>query len=573
MDALNASAQAKGKESAEALVSQEAKASAGQAGASLAEFGALGRWLLLLAAITLVCVIVRRDIGRGEFDYNVDEGEHAVTGLFMADTLRDMPLRHPVEYAYAYYAQYPGVAVFHWPPLFHVIEGLSFLLLGPSAVSARLTVILFAILLLYQWFRLVEELQDSYTAGISTAVLGLVPMVVLFEKTVMLEVPSLALGVATVRCWIRYVDRGQKTDLYRTALWLSAALLCKQTSVYLLVFCALTLLVTRKWERIWRREALQAAGLVTALAGPFLLLMLLLQGKAMASDLGSHRLVGMERLTYSLRVLPASFSPGLLVLAVLGLLFARRSSRQGQTAIMVCWLVAGYLTLAFFGQRDPRFGIYLFPPLVYVAVGLMTQFFRVPRLRLAMRGIAVALVALLALPAWNQQRPYISGYESVAAKLVNTYHSGIVLFDGNVPGNFVFYMRALDPKRHFLVLRKALYAHDIRSSERSEELLHSREELTDLFRRDGIRFVVVSKNMPVHFNVQRILREQLQSDQFQLLGSFPIASNEADWKGESLLVYENKQWSPPADKVLTVRMLTLPHDIVVPMQKFAFEQQ
>jgi len=151
---------------------------------------------------------------------------------------------------------------------------------------------------------------------------------------------------------------------------------------------------------------------------------------------------------------------------------------------------------------------------------------------------------------------------------VNQYHAGIVLFDGPVPGNFVFFMRALDPARHFLILRKVLYADDIRPGEGSEELLHSPEELGEAFRRDGIRFVVVSENLPARFNSQSILREQLHTDQFQLLGRFHIESNEPSWKTENLLLYENKRWAPPADKVLRIRMLTLPHDIVVPFDQF-----
>ncbi len=129
-------------------------------------------------------------------------------------------------------------------------------------------------------------------------------------------------------------------------------------------------------------------------------------------------------------------------------------------------------------------------------------------------------------------------------------------------------MRALDPKRQFIILRKSLYADDIRPGENSEELLHSREELIDLLKRDGIRFVVVSEDVPLRFNAQRILRDQLHSDQFRLLGRFPISSNQASWKGESLLLYENKDWTAPVDKALRIRMLTLPHDIVVPIEQF-----
>lgn len=532
----------------------------------------LTRWALLLGTIALVCGIACRNIRRGEFDYYVDEAQHAVTGLFVADVLHDLPLRHPVEYAYRYYAQYPAVAILHWPPLFYVFEGISFLLLGASAMSARLTVVFFEIVLLYQFFLLVEELHDSYTAAISTAILGLLPVVMLFGKTVMLEIPSLALGVGAIRHWIRYLDRGERKSLYFFGLWLSAALLCKQTSVFLIAFCALTLLVTRKWRLIWRRDALIVAGMVAALAGPFLLLMLVLQGKAMASDLGSRRMSGWEQISYYASSLPSSFSPLMFALAALGFVLAWRWNKREQSVVMACWILAGYITFSFFGQKDFRFAIYWFPPLVYFAVGLLTQFFRVPRLRVAMRAVAGCLVVILSLSAWGQQRPYISGYEDVASVLVNQYHAGVVLFDGRVPGNFVFYMRSLDPKRHFLVLRKLLYADDIRPGVNSEELLHGREELMDAFRRDGIRFVVISEKAPMRFEVQRILREQLQTKQFQLLGQFPISTNDPSWKGESLLLYENKQWTPPSDKMLRIRMLTLPKDIVVPFEQFEVQQ-
>jgi hypothetical protein len=565
MDTLNAIAGSKNREPAQMLESSQPEASAGSENNL--------RWLLLVGAVALVCIIVGRHIRLGEFDFYVDEAQHAVTGLFVADALHDLPLRHPVQYAYAYYAQYPAVAILHWPPLFYLFEALSFIVFGATAASARLVVICFGVLLLYEWFLLVEELQDSYTAAICTAVLGLLPNVLLFEKTVMLEVPSLALGVATIRYWIRYLDDGSKRSLYVFGLWLSAALLCKQTSVYLLVFCGLTLLVSRKWEYLFRRDVLVVGGMVTVLAGSFLIPMLLVQGHAMANDLGSHQMSGWERISFYVRVLPGAFSPALFVLSILGLLLASRWNKRKYTLLMVCWIIAGYLTFTFFGQKESRFAIYWFPPLVYFAVGLLTQFFRIPKLKLAMRTVAGLLVIGMALSAWGRERPYISGYKDVASHLVKTYHAGIVLFDGRVPGNFVFYMRALDPKRHFLILRKSLYADDIRPGKNTEELLHGKQELLDLFRRDGIRFVVVLENTPLRFQAQLAQRQQLQSDQFRLLGRFPILSNEPAWQGENLLLYENKQWTPPTEKELRIRMLTLPHDIVVPFGQFVTDGQ
>jgi hypothetical protein len=281
---------------------------------------------------------------------------------------------------------------------------------------------------------------------------------------------------------------------------------------------------------------------------------------------------GWEQVSYYASSMPNSFSPLMFALAALGFVLAWQWSRREQSVVMACWILAGYITFSFFGQKDFRFAIYWFPPLVYFAVGLLTQFFRAPRLRVAMRAVAGCLVLILSLSAWGQQRPYISGYEDVASVLVNQYHAGVVLFDGRVPGNFVFFMRSLDPKRHFLVLRKLLYADDIRPGVNSEELLHGRDELMDAFRRDGIRSVVVSEKAPMRFEVQRTLREQLNTEQFQLLGRFPISTNDPSWKGENLLLYENKQWTPPSDKMLRIRMLTLPKDIVVPFEQFEVQQ-
>ena len=528
------------------------------------------RGLLIASIVVLLCGIVAHGIGKGEFDYNVDEAQHAVTGLFVADAMHDLPLLHPVAYAYRYYAQYPAIALVHWPPLFYVVEGLGFRTLGPSVVVARFSVLLFLALLLYQWFCLVEELQGPFTAAVSALVLATIPLMLVFEKAVMLEIPSLALGVAAIRYWIRYLDDGRRASVIKWALWASAALMCKQTSIYIFVFCLFSVAATRRWDRIWTRKMWPATAIVAVLAAPFYVLMLVSHGASVAKDLGSHQLDGLRRLAYYWKSLPHTFSIPLLVLSGLGIAISRRWNRRGQTVLMLCWIAAGYLTFTFFGQSEARFAIYWFPPLVYFAAGLLTEGLQTPWMRRTMQAAACVLVAVMTVQAWGFERPYISGYRTVAARLVENYDSGIVLFDGKVPGNFVFFMRALDPRRQFLVLRKALYVNDVRRNANSEELLHGRDEVLNLFKNDGIRFAVVSENTPLDFPSQSVLRQVLQTDQFRLLGRFPVDGNEPEWKGRNLLLYENMQWAAPVDKVLHIRMLTLSHDVEVPLDQFDF---
>ena len=205
--------------------------------------------------------------------------------------------------------------------------------------------------------------------------------------------------------------------------------------------------MTGQWKRIASRDAAIFTAIVGILAGPFLILMLFLQGKAVANDLGSYRMSGWDRITYYSRTLPSEFPPTLLVLALIGAALAFRWDVPRRTAIMGCWLLSGYATFSWFGQREPRFAVYWLPALVYFAVGLMTQFFRSGWLRVAMRTAAAGLIPILFVPAWNYQRPYISGYKDAASRIVKSYDSGIILFARWIrPDGLSFCARCCMPK-------------------------------------------------------------------------------------------------------------------------------
>ena len=148
---------------------------------------------------------------------------------------------------------------------------------------------------------------------------------------------------------------------------------------------------------------------------------------------------------------------------------------------------------------------------------------------------------------------------------MKNYDSGIILFDGSVPGNFVFFLRTLDPGRRFVTLRKMLYADDIRLGPDSEESLHSKEEVVAALGRYGVRFAggVTEPGDPLRLPTHS--GEQLRGDDFTLLQQFPVTTNELRWRGENLLLYEKKKWTPPKGGVLKIRMLTLPHDIEIPL--------
>src|SRR6266852_4754499 len=302
--------------------------------------------ILLSAVLVLAVIVISHGISKGEFNVNIDEAFDATTGLYVADFIRDLPvaLAHPVQYTYAYYAQYPALGLIHWPPLFHFIEGMLFLAFGPSVVSARITVLLFALLGLFFWFKLVAALQNEWTAAVCTIVLSCLPAVLLYEKAVMLEVPSLALCVAASYFWLQYLDQAKSQSLYCCSLFAGLALLTKQQGVYLALFFLLSAFALGKWRQLLSRPTLWAACIVLAIAGPFYVLELSIDRQSVAANilLGVDR-VPPNRFTYYLQALPHELGWVLLGLSILGVLLCWRYAKRRRCIFMLAWIAAWYV--------------------------------------------------------------------------------------------------------------------------------------------------------------------------------------------------------------------------------------
>ena len=521
--------------------------------------------LLLIALLTLATVVITHGITIGEFSYHVDESQHAATGLFYADVARELPIRHPVQYTYRYYAQYPALSgVVHWPPFFYFFEGLSFLLLGPTVVAARLSILVFALAGVSFWFLLVRKILDDWAAALGALLLVLLPSLLLFEKAVMLETPSLCLCLAATYFWAQYLLGEKPVHLYWFGLMASFALLTKQTCIYLIPFCVISGLWLQGRRLLRRRELWIMMALCTLLVAPYYVLVYLVHWKTIAMDLGQvHPSLRNQWLFYP-RALPGQLGRTLLALAVLGLGVSRKWSSPKVTVLMLSWILACYITLTMIGHKEPRYAIYWLPPFIYFATGILSSFFRQRGLRIAAAGIAIFLATHAVVSGWSFQRPYVSGYSTAAKQITTTGKAGVILYDGDLPANFIFFVRANDPQKQFLVLRKALYTANFHVRG-TLELVHSEKDIGDLIQTDGVRYVVVSNGLPLYFKSQELLRSVLQQPAFHRIGSFPIVGNDQRVPNSTLDVYQNMLWTPPKPGTLRIRMLTLDHDIVVPI--------
>jgi dolichyl-phosphate-mannose-protein mannosyltransferase len=523
------------------------------------------RFLLLLLSLALVTAVLLGGIHKGEFSENVDETVHAATGLYVASFLHDLPLRHPIQYTYRYYAQYPSLGIIMYPPGFYIAEGFAFFVFGPSVLTARLTMLFFALFGLYFWFNLVKELDDEYTAALSTVLLAFLPSVLQYEKTVMLDIPLMAFCLAASYFWIVYLRRGLSRHLYWFAAFLCLAFLTKHHAIYLLLWCPITLVAQKKWDRILNWRAVAVAAVCVLLVTPVYVLQIVMNPSLALNVKGTSANSTMEW-GYYWSKLPELVGWGALVLSIVGILTSLWGARRENTIVMLAWIMSCYVVFTFVRHKEARYILYWVPAFAYFAVAPFTRKMQVRWIRVL--GIAVVAVVLASYTAraWTYQRPYVSGYAALARELTQR-EGGCVLVDMNLPGNFVFFMRAFDPARRFVILRKALY--EVRTVREwgVTELAHDQNDVEQILKNDSVRYVVVEKNMPLFFSSQTALRELLdRSGQYKIVDTIPIESNLSDWQGRSLVLYESIAPVVPPHGILHIKMSNLPHDIDIPLQ-------
>jgi len=519
----------------------------------------LSSLILLGSTLVLIAGVIAHRIGQGEFNLYVDESFHACNGLFIADFLRALPFNHPVKFTFLYYAQYPALSIIHWPPFFYVVEGLVFLIGGPSAITARIAVLLFALFGSYFWFKLVQDVEDPCYAAASTVLLGLLPFILLYEKSVMLEVPSLALCIAATYYWIRYLRHAADRYVYLFVCMAVLALLTKQLSVYLAPFCLFTIILEKKWHLLSKSATWKGLALCVLLAAPFYGIALRLHWQVISYDALKTKIPG-NPFAFYFQVLPTQLGILILCLSILGVATSWWWGEWGNTRLMLAWIAASYLTITSFAQKESRYIIYWIPPFIYFALGPLISHRLAPRIRWAQVVATAILLTLFILTGWRYERPYISGYAPVAREVTQMSNSGFLLFDGYLPANFIFFVRRFDPHRHFVVLRKALYAQREFKQWGSIEFVVNHQELENLINLYGIRFIIVD-NAPTEFVSQQLLRQYLQSARFRLVRAFQVQTNIPGWRGRELSLYENLQPTVCSAKTLHIEMMSLPFNI------------
>jgi hypothetical protein len=479
-------------------------------------------------ALLIVAALNRQSDGLW---FQGDAPRHAANGLFWWDLLTALP-RDPIEYAVRYYARYPVIAPATYPPFFYALEGLAFAIFGPSPYTARFIVLVFAGMAgLYtlEWSRR----WVAPLAGWAGAFLAFVPGIVLWSNTVMLNVPAVALGLALLYHFRRWLESARTSQLVLAAVFAAAGLVTYYPGASVFsVIAAWWVLSVRRLR--FDRKLLWIAAIVSLALMP-LLAALRLGPVHLARHLPSAAfLVRLGTWTYYWRMLPTAIGWLASTMALIGCAAGLASERwRSETVVLMTWIVALAVGLSVVPARDPRYILLAAPAcVVLAAIGFACLFEYLPPLDPPRQ--AALLAAGLAVGVWSAARievPHVSGFREVVAYLREQASDDAVLYDGEYDGLFGYYFRASDPdfRRRLARADKLLYQYAPISSFRRNQVSYvsSVDDVVSVLRTHcGCRWVAIEvTTRPNPALGARLLREAVQQPAFELVRTFPIAGS------------------------------------------------
>ncbi len=382
--------------------------------------------------------------------------------------------RDPGGWLWTYYEQYPALSVRRYPPLFGLVEGGVFSLTGIGIFGAKLTLLLFAAGFAACAFLLLRHLlEDDLLAFCACALLLAVPTVQDYFREVWLDIPCLALSLATILLYLR--NEPARPPVMRQLLAVLAcalaALYTYQLAMYVLAGLLVFIIAEQRGAVVRTRAFLTCAALGTIALLPLLLQALLLSPEDVRAALGT---VADERERYASAVSKASITywaqyaqslwqrfPVQVVGAVVWAITRMRTPvTRGQRLLLMCFIVA-YPLLSLMPSRDPRYVLYLAVPLSFLAaVGLVDSVRLLARANLARGYRAIAatvLTAVLGLQAalLKPATDYLWLAEtSLPAQAVFIGEDDLrVLYSGPYSAAFVLALRSLDSERRAHVYR------------------------------------------------------------------------------------------------------------------------
>lgn len=479
------------------------------------------QWAALLAALVLVGTW---HWGNDGLWFQGDAPRHAATGLFFWDLLTTLP-PDPLAFALSYYARYPVLVLGAYPPLFHLVEGVAFGLLGASPYVARGLVLMstgiagaYATAWGRRWI--------GPLAGWAGACTVLLPGFMRYSNAVLLNMPAAALGLAGLFHFHAWLDEGRRRD--RTLF-----VVCSAASILTYYPGAIVLPVAMVWMLLAKGRARGRFLLILAgLLGALVLALAVTVPAHLARQVPSAAklMSPINWYFYGRQLLEMVGAPWLLLAAAGAAAGLWSPVRRPASSRLVLAFATALTCLALLPARDERYALILGPLLVLTAFVAIVMAVEASgrRARVAATATLVVMLGLTLDAALRVPVMRVSGIDAVARYLRDHGPDDAVLYSGIYDGVFAFYVRALDPgyARRVVFSGRLLYEYRQTVDFSWTETPHvtSVEDVVRLLRTDsGCRWVAVEVGGERLLSTsEHWLRKALEEPAFERVQSFPV---------------------------------------------------
>lgn len=293
-------------------------------------------WLIFLGCLILnVVFVTKRGAWESDLGGDPDEAAHAVTALMLRDYLAGGWRQNPLAFAERYYADFPKVALGHYPPGFYMLAG-TWLLPHASISSLFLLQALLGAALCGVVFRIASKSAGNTAGLLATALVGLLPTGLKQMQLVMSDLLLTLLGLAAALLWRDYLNRPTVKRALGFGFITAAAILTKGSALSLCVIPPLTTMACARFDLLKKLSWWLCGAPVALLAGPWMLYSTKITAEGMLHvPLAQFAL---EAGAYYLRMLPHEVGWPLSVLGVAGatwsILCPKRCPEPSQAAAL-----------------------------------------------------------------------------------------------------------------------------------------------------------------------------------------------------------------------------------------------
>jgi len=519
--------------------------------------------------------------------FNNDETRHVMTGVFFHDAIAYWPTGNPKKYAVQYYLQYPALGLMVWPPLFYVSEGAWMTVFGTSFDSARALVALFGVVGGIYFYRLARRGNGPLLSACALALLGFSPLVFKFSRQVMLELPCLVIVLGCVFYFERYLDEQKRRDAWFACLLAALSALTRFDGVFLLLYFAIRLLMTRNLSLLKRGPVI--GGVISAIlvAGPYYLFTMREYGATISktaqegsSAANSTSFFGAQNFLFYPQSIPEQIGWYATVAAIAGFICyvfclvcsTHRDSRK-ELGPAVALFIATYLFFTPIAEMDPRHAIYWAPALALFAVNGCMAVARITHRQSLVYPLLAGVIAGTALTSLSAPAYYVLGYEEAAEYVLeNNRETRVCLMDGFLNGDFIYQTRRHDHDRRLWVIRGDKLLYTMLCDPHAGYKEHAREEseaLALIHRHDPELIIIEEPQIFFDLPGARLLRQVLHDhpERFQLETTIPIRSNQPRFVGHRLEIWRNLVRNPDRAQSLEIEMLTIGRSLGAELNK------